>query len=1262
MPFGIRFKKTRRYDISTKNVFMVEVQMLDNSFLECTLTSESTGHECLEGIAQKIELAEIQYFGLRYVTKKLQFRWVDLDKPLKKQLEKYAQASHSTRSPRLYFGVMFYIANAHKIVDDVARYQYYLQLKNDIVDGRLPLTVDQVIRLAAFSLQVEFSDHEYDRTISDYFTDNMVFPKNLTKDDNIMSELMNEVLQVYISLQGVHPVKAEIQYMKEIQMMDGYGMEYYVAKDERAKELYIGTSYVGIFARYLDGQPPTFFKWTEVARLSQSKKTFEIDTSKSSVQYTMEDSDTAKYLKRMCLLQQKFYKSNKTTLSASLSDVTEFPEHEMIPDIQQSVLPQLDIPPDQLNQSQTSLSSLKYGDQKYEPDSHSASVNTDDYYTRSQQSLNVSEQNVSTSSQQYLPSMHQDTVTHHPVVQQSQQPQIIKTPYQDPTLDPNYASRLAALPAYRHTPDYETVMRQRMSQMQPQMHAPQQIHDVNQSLAHSHIYATPEEGLAYSQPEIGHSIPAYSPENNYQMGAQVRPYANSVSMYTNIFQENNDYMQYRMGDRQTNLVMQPTYSSPELNTHTVPPEFHQDHYLTVNETFAMHYKPPPPYPRGSNSTPDLAVQTINSNVSNSPDLISRKTLGDSAFINQSSSSVENSAQAIPEVVTISEEPERLHEVSVDVQTSQNAQDTQNEQDDAASDHSNTTFLVKETDSETEETFVRSVPQRQSSKSKVLVRFVDPNKAPPPSTSKDVATRRESFRRMMIARSGSFTPGVLKEQPSRFVNINRSLREKEKNSIEEHIQEVNKSSPTIPPRKVTENVENKQPEIKQKTDSESHKSANKSVISQNSNVISHSSSASENFDISRVVPAPGREVIRSQSDVNKQTNNKVEIKHEKSVSVDSSKERQQLLEKLKSAEMDMPDTIVEHDRLSGSMDNLVVEDSDSETEKDEKSKGPIGPLKLAAMNGLSMSRPMVLALMNDETRAPKDERRKILEAKLSQNLVFKEFEETPKKVTELDCNVSKLPDNSPRNRFRDVLPYDGTRVKLTPRKDNSSGYINASHIKFSVGNRIWWYIATQAPLDNTAVDFWQMIWEQEVEVIGMLTALVELGRPKCYSYWPQDPGVENKLVFGDFEVTLLFTNDSLCYITNQILLRHLPSKKERQVWHLQYTDWPDHGCPDDMYGFLGFVDEIESIQRLAESEEGSGKKSPIVIHCSAGVGRTGVVILTQVMKWCLEHNQEIDLPKALNLIRHQRMFMVQTLGQYNFIHKTLIQYLKNTRLI
>ncbi|ESO83487.1 hypothetical protein LOTGIDRAFT_133290 [Lottia gigantea] len=119
MPFKWRLKKTKRYEISTKNAFIVGVYLLDNSFLECTLTADSTGKECLDSIGQRIELTETHYFGLRYVTKKLHFHWVDLDRPLKKQLDKQAQSS--CHPPCLYFGVQFYVASAHRIVDEVAR-------------------------------------------------------------------------------------------------------------------------------------------------------------------------------------------------------------------------------------------------------------------------------------------------------------------------------------------------------------------------------------------------------------------------------------------------------------------------------------------------------------------------------------------------------------------------------------------------------------------------------------------------------------------------------------------------------------------------------------------------------------------------------------------------------------------------------------------------------------------------------------------------------------------------------------------------------------------------------------------------------------------------------------------------------------------------------------------------------------------------------------------------------------------------------------
>jgi hypothetical protein len=508
----------------------------------------------------------------------------------------------------------------------------------------------------------------------------------------------------------------------------------------------------------------------------------------------------------------------------------------------------------------------------------------------------------------------------------------------DPAEDPNFASRKAALPEYRHAPDYATVMKQKMTQsqmtQQPQQqqqhhhvhsnqhinhsnqhiqhsnhqmhHSNQQIHDLNQNIANTHIYAQSEDGLAFSQPEISNPHVSYNPEGPYQMGGPVRNYP--MTMYTNVFQDQTtgNFMQYRMNERQTNLVMQPTYSSPELNTQGLPQQYSTNEFLNVNEQYVYQYKPPPPYPRASNSTPDLAIQTHFGHPSDSPDLLSRRTLGESALSSRSNLevSIDNLTDTIPEVVQISE-------TTVETETGlAEVQHHSLEIDDASSDHSNSTFHVKETDSEPDEPFVRAIPQRQSSKSKITVRFVAPNKAPPPSTSKEVATNRESFRRMMIARSGSFTPGVLRENSKRLNHINRSLRAKEKNSIDEHILETNRS---VNKSHSNENVEEQKDPVKENVKNVLSK------VTESSGLIIEN--GSENTS--------GREVMRSQSDANK-TNNKVKVIHEKAVSLDSSAERQQLLDKLKHSEPEVPSTISEHERLVSSQEKLVdYEDSDSD---------------------------------------------------------------------------------------------------------------------------------------------------------------------------------------------------------------------------------------------------------------------------------------------------------------------------------------------
>jgi tyrosine-protein phosphatase non-receptor type 14/21 len=285
-------------------------------------------------------------------------------------------------------------------------------------------------------------------------------------------------------------------------------------------------------------------------------------------------------------------------------------------------------------------------------------------------------------------------------------------------------------------------------------------------------------------------------------------------------------------------------------------------------------------------------------------------------------------------------------------------------------------------------------------------------------------------------------------------------------------------------------------------------------------------------------------------------------------------------------------------------------------------------------------------------------------------LFVEFELIAKKRLKCECSIATLERNRERNRFKDVVPYDDNRVQLTPTKNNTDGYINASHIRMKVSSEEFWYIATQAPLANTVCDFWQMVWENGVSVIAMLMAtstngFQDVDRQRCAQYWPDRLGQQHTLTVGDFEVSVRCSSGSSPYVTSGLLVRHTPTGRQRVVWHLQFTDWPDHGCPNNSTGFLDYLSEIDAIRRQVDNVDGTSTRpqvAPVVVHCSAGVGRTGVLVLAEIMKASFERNQMMEVPSVLKSLRDQRMYMVQTVTQYCFVYRTLVAYLQSSRLI
>uniref|UniRef100_A0A8B9R399 Tyrosine-protein phosphatase non-receptor type 13 n=1 Tax=Anas platyrhynchos TaxID=8839 RepID=A0A8B9R399_ANAPL len=269
--------------------------------------------------------------------------------------------------------------------------------------------------------------------------------------------------------------------------------------------------------------------------------------------------------------------------------------------------------------------------------------------------------------------------------------------------------------------------------------------------------------------------------------------------------------------------------------------------------------------------------------------------------------------------------------------------------------------------------------------------------------------------------------------------------------------------------------------------------------------------------------------------------------------------------------------------------------------------------------------------------------RMLRGLLEQGVPSKEIENLQELKPLDQCLIGQAKENRKKNRYKNILPYDTTRVPL----GTEGGYINASFIRMPVGNEEFIYIACQGPLPTTVADFWQMVWEQKCTVIAMMTQEVEGEKIKCQRYWPD---VLNKttMITDRLRLALVRFQQLKGFIIRVLELEEIQTGEVRHISHLNFIAWPDHDTPSQPDDLLTFISYMRHVY----------KSGPIVTHCSAGIGRSGTLICIDVVLGLISRDLDFDISDLVRTMRLQRHGMVQTEDQYIFCYQVVLYVLNH----
>nr|XP_033716602.1 receptor-type tyrosine-protein phosphatase eta [Tursiops truncatus] len=245
-------------------------------------------------------------------------------------------------------------------------------------------------------------------------------------------------------------------------------------------------------------------------------------------------------------------------------------------------------------------------------------------------------------------------------------------------------------------------------------------------------------------------------------------------------------------------------------------------------------------------------------------------------------------------------------------------------------------------------------------------------------------------------------------------------------------------------------------------------------------------------------------------------------------------------------------------------------------------------------------------------------------------------------------AAELAENRGKNRYNNVLPYDISRVKLSVHAHSTDDYINANYMPGYHSKKE--FIATQGPLPNTLKDFWRMVWEKNVYAIVMLTKCVEQGRTKCEEYWPSKQAQD----YGDIMVAMTSEIVLPEWTIRDFTVQNIQTSESHTLRQFHFTSWPDHGVPDTTDLLINFRYLVRDYMKQSPPE------SPILVHCSAGVGRTGTFIAIDRLIYQMEDENTVDVYGIVYDLRMHRSLMVQTEDQYVFLNQCVLDIIRSQK--